>query len=644
MSLRQTAAYNSLLSFITSQPEREGHHQMAEAAGNVYSEAEQPGAPPAGDTELRQPVGQDGNIQEGMDFLGPNPEYDEEEEERKYYRRKRLAVVKNVVAASVAGMITYSIYMGLLQMQLILHYDETYREVKYGSLGLEDIDNKMLMGINVTPIISLLYTPVLIRFLGTKWMMFLASGIYALFVSTNYWERYYTLVPSAVAIGVAIVPLWASLGNYITRMAQQYYEFVNYKDEHVQEQKKAPKGASHRYVIIFQSVFFILFHLSLVFAEFPMVLFLNHYLHDYNHTLHNVKTCGAESHGMIVGLNKTVLKTLPPSLSLIQVESVLMGAAFLSMIIFLTLCGAAYRPAEEIDLRSIGWGNIFQLPFKHLRDYRLRLLCPFFIYSGFETLFAVSGLILSYGVCSMGMENLWALVVAYGLSSSLCSSLSLLLLRLPRPVPLLAGGAVHLVVLVGLMCWSPIPRDLTLLPLMLALTVVWGLGSALNKTGLSTLLGMLYEDKERLDFVYTIYHWCQAIAIFIVYLWSGLPMRAKIAILLATLITAGLCYWLMERRLAKNVPFRLPRIPRPRHKVKGYRYLEEDDSDESESEKSEEEEDEAGGASEDEAIGERISLDSNSSTGCGVRGRRRRKRREDAYEQAGGAGEYVHTQ
>lgn len=65
---------------------------------------------------------------------------------------------------------------------------------------------------------------------------------------------------------------------------------------------------------------------------------------------------------------------------------------------FLVLCGAAYRPTEEIDLRSIGWGNIFQLPFKHLRDYRLRLLCPFFIYSGFETLFAVTGfsLVLCY--------------------------------------------------------------------------------------------------------------------------------------------------------------------------------------------------------------------------------------------------------
>ena len=48
-------------------------------------------------------------------------------------------------------------------MQLILHYDETYRDVKYGNLGLEDIDHKMLIGINVTPVIGLLYTPVLIR-------------------------------------------------------------------------------------------------------------------------------------------------------------------------------------------------------------------------------------------------------------------------------------------------------------------------------------------------------------------------------------------------------------------------------------------------------------------------------------------------
>ncbi|KAI5617473.1 protein unc-93-like B1, partial [Silurus asotus] len=613
------------------------------ADDNVYREADLQEADHENEVQLPGP---DGNIQGQVEeFLGPHPDYDEEEEERKYYRRKRLGVVKNVLGASFGGMVVYSVYLGLLQMQLILHYDETYREVKYGSLSLQDIDSRVLMGINVTPIVGLLYTPVLIRFLGTKWMMFLASGIYALFVSTNYWERYYTLVPSAVAIGVAIVPLWASLGNYITRMAQQYYEYVNYKEEHVQEQKRVPKGACHHYVIIFQSIFYIFFHLSFMFAEFPMVFFLNSFLNDYNHTLFNVKHCGADSSGVIDGFNKTVLLKLPRSTNLIIVESVLMAAAFIAMIIFLVVCGAAYRPTEEIDLRSIGWGNIFQLPFKHLRDYRLRLLCPFFVYSGFEVLFAIKGLILSYGVCAVGIEKLWLLVMIYGLSSSVCSSLSLILLqpRFPRAVMLLGGAAVHLILLVALMCWSSKPRTPEQLPQLLVLVALWGLGSALNKTGLSTLLGMLYEDKERLDFVYTIYHWWQAIAIFIVYLWSALPMRAKLAILLVTLLVAGFCYFQMERRLEKKIPFRLPRIPRPRHKVKGYRYLEEENSDESDLEKSDiegEMEDEREIEEEgDEDVG---SLGSHSPGPERNRAHGRRRRRDDAaYEQAGEREEYA---
>ncbi|XP_016890787.1 protein unc-93 homolog B1 [Cynoglossus semilaevis] len=551
-------------------------------------------APPNGVINELRDLGQDDNIQGQMEeFLGPHSEYNEEEEEKKYYRRKRLGVIKNVVAASVGAMIVYSVYMGLLQMQLLLHYDTTYREVKYSNLGLVDIDRKILMGINVTPIVGLLYTPLLIRFLGTKWMMFLASGIYALFVSTNYWERYYTLVPSAVAIGAVIVPLWASLGNYITRMAQQYYEYVNYKEEHVQEQKKLPKGACHRYIIIFQSVFHIIFFLSFIFAQFPMLVVLK--LLDNGHILFNVKVCGAPISGLIPGFNTTILYVLPRSMLLIQVESVLMGFAFLAMIIFLALCGAAYRPTEEIDLRSIGWGNIFQLPFKHLRDYRLRLLCPFFFYSGFETLFAITGFSLSYGVCILGLNKLWLLIVVYGFSCSLFSILSLLLLRFPRWICLVGGAVVHLVLLVALQIFSLVrKKDETyseyLLPL-LVISVLWGLGTALNKTGLSTLLGVLYaEEKERLDFVYTIYHWWQAIAIFIVYLWSKLPMRAKLSILMAFLILSCYCYWVMERRVAKDVRPRLPRIPRPRHKVKGYRYLEDDNSDESDSEKSQEEE------------------------------------------------------
>lgn len=124
------------------------------------------------------------------------------------------------------------------------------------------------------------------------------------------------------------------------------------------------------------------------------------------------------------------------------------------------------------------------------------------------------------------------------------------------------------------------------------------------------LLGMLYKKKERQDFIFTIYHWWQALAIFTVYLWSGLPMKvsrryapghsetfqafwgltptpipksrvpqAKLSIMLLTLVVAVGTYLWMERKVAWNVEVRLPRIPRPRHKTRGYRYLE-DNSDE----------------------------------------------------------------
>ncbi|NP_001390539.1 protein unc-93 homolog B1 isoform d [Mus musculus] len=490
------------------------------------------------------------------ELVGAYPNYNEEEEERRYYRRKRLGVVKNVLAASTGVTLTYGVYLGLLQMQLILHYDETYREVKYGNMGLPDIDSKMLMGINVTPIAALLYTPVLIRFFGTKWMMFLAVGIYALFVSTNYWERYYTLVPSAVALGMAIVPLWASMGNYITRMSQKYYEYSHYKEQDEQgPQQRPPRGSHAPYLLVFQAIFYSFFHLSFACAQLPMIYFLNNYLYDLNHTLINVQSCGTKSQGILNGFNKTVLRTLPRSKNLIVVESVLMAVAFLAMLMVLGLCGAAYRPTEEIDLRSVGWGNIFQLPFKH-----------------------------GYGVCSMGLERLAYLLIAYSLGASASSVLGLLGLWLPRSVPLVAGAGLHLLLTLSLFFWAPAPRVLQHSWIFYFVAALWGVGSALNKTGLSTLLGILYEDKERQDFIFTIYHWWQAVAIFVVYLGSSLPMKAKLAVLLVTLVAAAASYLWMEQKLQQGLVPRQPRIPKPQHKVRGYRYLEEDNSDESDME------------------------------------------------------------
>lgn len=64
----------------------------------------------------------------------------------------------------------------------------------------------------------------------------------------------------------------------------------------------------------------------------------------------------------------------------------------------------------------------------------------------------------------------------------------------------------------------------------------------------------------------------------------SLCAQAKLAVLLLTLVVATISYLTMEQKLRRGVVPRQPRIPRPQHKVRGYRYLEEDNSDESDAE------------------------------------------------------------
>lgn len=89
-------------------------------------------------------------------------------------------------------------------------------------------------------------------------------------------------------------------------------------------------------------------------------------------------------------------------------------------------------------------------------------------------------------MCVLGLDKLWLLLVVYGLSCSVFSSLSLSLLYFPRWLCLMAGAAVHVIVLVVLLALPLHPNRAELLGPLLVISALWGLGSALNKTGVSS--------------------------------------------------------------------------------------------------------------------------------------------------------------
>lgn len=89
-------------------------------------------------------------------------------------------------------------------------------------------------------------------------------------------------------------------------------------------------------------------------------------------------------------------------------------------------------------------------------------------------------------MCVVGLDKLWLFIVVYGLSASLGSTLSLSLLCLPRWVCLLAGAGMHAILLVVFLALPLQPNDSRFLAPLLVITALWGLGTALNKTGLSS--------------------------------------------------------------------------------------------------------------------------------------------------------------
>ena len=89
-------------------------------------------------------------------------------------------------------------------------------------------------------------------------------------------------------------------------------------------------------------------------------------------------------------------------------------------------------------------------------------------------------------MCSVGLERLAYLLVAYSLGASASSALGLLGPWLPRPVPLVAGAGLHLLLTLSLFFWAPKPRTLQHIWILYTVAVLWGVGSALNKTGISS--------------------------------------------------------------------------------------------------------------------------------------------------------------
>ncbi|KRT86763.1 hypothetical protein AMK59_1129, partial [Oryctes borbonicus] len=133
----------------------------------------------------------------------------------KLSRSEKWRILKNVSAVSFAFMIQFTAFQGTANLQSSINAKD----------GLGTVS---LSAIYAALVVSCIFVPTfLIKRLTVKWTLCLSMLCYAPYIGSQFYPRFYTLVPAGVILGIGAAPMWASKATYLTQVAGVYAKLTD---------------------------------------------------------------------------------------------------------------------------------------------------------------------------------------------------------------------------------------------------------------------------------------------------------------------------------------------------------------------------------------------------------------------------------
>ena len=130
-------------------------------------------------------------------------------------KSQKRRIYKNVFLLSVSFLLLFVAFESMSKLQS----------------SINTVDNLGLWSsvvVYASLIISCLFVPSLvISKLTVKWTMVVAVICYSTYIAAQFYPTYYTLIPSAVLVGLAAAPLWSAKCTYVTHVGKRYEKSRN---------------------------------------------------------------------------------------------------------------------------------------------------------------------------------------------------------------------------------------------------------------------------------------------------------------------------------------------------------------------------------------------------------------------------------
>ena len=121
--------------------------------------------------------------------------------------KEKRGIYKNLVLISVAFLLHFTAFgtTGSLQSSINKGLGTASQSVLYGALAL-----------------SCMFIPsILIEKMTVKWAMVVSVFCYSTNIAAQFYPEYYTLLPTAVVLGLGAAPLWTAQCTYFTQVAHR---------------------------------------------------------------------------------------------------------------------------------------------------------------------------------------------------------------------------------------------------------------------------------------------------------------------------------------------------------------------------------------------------------------------------------------
>ncbi|MCL4135175.1 UNVERIFIED_CONTAM: hypothetical protein GTU68_056127, partial [Idotea baltica] len=252
----------------------------------------------------------------------------------------------------------------------------------------------------------------LIKKLRVKWTLVVSMFAYSAYMAAQFYPTYYTMIPTAIILGLGAAPMWSAKCTYLTLVGEQYADLVGENSEVI--------------ITRFFGIFFLFFQSSQVIGNFISSSVLSAGVENLNRSEAFLDKCGANycpdfAHNLtaVEGVAANATQTAEDKYKITIMSAIYLGCSLVSALIIAVFVDslAKYGEAERTKKQGEKSGmELLMATFKHLKNPYQILIIPLTVWSGVEQAFIGADF-----HCGIRLLQYMVIMICYAICDALCS-------------------------------------------------------------------------------------------------------------------------------------------------------------------------------------------------------------------------------